>query len=391
MSKPKLALIPSGYKSGKVYSILPNDATGDFYFSRASEGTRVRKDGLIEEVADNVPRLDWYNSNCPSLLLEPQRTNYATNNTSMDTYSTLGGSSPSPTLTADYTIAPDGTLTATRLQVSTTGTNYSLIQFPTTTLGNGDYTASVYVKSNTGSSQSIAFYGQSSSPNQRTATTEWTRIEFTGNRGTGLTKYVYLGTWNSNLGTDADLDISIWGAQLEVDSDYASSLIYTGASTVTRLKDECYINSGIDNIINTDEGTLYFEVETPRVSTSSDFDRVVLSDQTATTDRIIFDNFNGNWRVVLISSAGTQTASIRSVQANTKIKVAFTYSASQIKVSYDGNDATTTSITYTPATTLESFKFSNTAGNNQFFQGRIHEVRYFDTVLSNAELKELTL
>ena len=63
MSKPKLALIPSGYKSGKVYSILPNDATGDFDFDRASEGTRVRKDGLIEEVADDVPRLNWYNSN----------------------------------------------------------------------------------------------------------------------------------------------------------------------------------------------------------------------------------------------------------------------------------------------------------------------------------------
>ena len=49
MSKPKLALIPSGYKSGKVYSILPNHASGDFDFTRQSIGTRVRKDGLIEE------------------------------------------------------------------------------------------------------------------------------------------------------------------------------------------------------------------------------------------------------------------------------------------------------------------------------------------------------
>ena len=390
MSKPKLALIPSGYKSGKVYSILPNDATGDFDFDRASEGTRVRKDGLIEEVTNNVPRLDWYNSNCPSLLLEPQRTNYATNNTSMDTYNIVGGSNPSPTLTANYITAPDGTLTATRLQASVTGTNYSLIGFPTTALdgsGGGYYTASVYVKSNTGSSQEIAFYGASSAPNNRTISTEWSRIQFTGER-LANTKYAYLGTINA---TDDDIDISVWGAQIELVDSYPSSLIYTGASAVTRLKDECYINSGIDNIINTDEGTLYFEVETPRVSTSSDFDRVVLSDQTATTDRVIFDNFNGNWRVVLTSSAGTQTASIRSVQANTKIKVAFTYSASQIKVSYDGNDATTTSITYTPASTLESFKFSNASNNGQFFQGKIHEVRYFDTILSNAELKELTL
>jgi len=270
MSKPILALIPSGYKGGTnptVYSILPNNGDGDFDFDRASEGTRVRKDGLIEEVTNDVPRLDWLNSNCPSLLLEPERTNYATNNKNMDTYSALGGSSStSPTLTANYTIAPDGTLTATRLQTTTTGTNYSLLQFPTTTLGNGDYTCSVYVKSNTGANQTIAFYGQLSSPNTRVATTEWTRVEFTGNRGTGLTKYAYLGTWASSLGTDAVLDISIWGAQIEVDSSYASSLIITPTgSAVTRLKDTCtllnqtlftnypytvYVKAKVDNFSN---------------------------------------------------------------------------------------------------------------------------------------------
>ena len=199
-----------------------------------------------------MPRLDWSDSNCPSLLIEPERTNYATNNTSMDGYSTLGGSNPSPTLTADYIIAPDGTLTATRLQVSTTGSNYSLISFPTTTAGNGDYTCSVYVKSNTGSNQTIAFYGASSSPNTRVVTTEWTRIEFTGNRGTGLTKYCYLGTWASNFGTDADLDISIWGAQVEVDCDSASSLIYT-TTAQTRNADVCSVTtpSGVTTITET--------------------------------------------------------------------------------------------------------------------------------------------
>ena len=30
MTNPKLALIPSGYKEELVYSVLPNDATGNF-------------------------------------------------------------------------------------------------------------------------------------------------------------------------------------------------------------------------------------------------------------------------------------------------------------------------------------------------------------------------
>ena len=64
MENPKLALIPSGYKSGKVYSILPTDGVGDFDFSRGSTATRVNKDGLIETVNNNVPRLDWLNSDC---------------------------------------------------------------------------------------------------------------------------------------------------------------------------------------------------------------------------------------------------------------------------------------------------------------------------------------
>ena len=48
MAIPSLAMIPSGYKDGKVYSVLPSNGDGDFTFSRGSNATRVNKDGLIE-------------------------------------------------------------------------------------------------------------------------------------------------------------------------------------------------------------------------------------------------------------------------------------------------------------------------------------------------------
>jgi len=70
MKKPVLALVPSAYKTSKVYSVLPVNGDGDFDLSRGSNATRVCKDGLIETVNSDVPRLDWLNSNCPSLLLE---------------------------------------------------------------------------------------------------------------------------------------------------------------------------------------------------------------------------------------------------------------------------------------------------------------------------------
>jgi hypothetical protein len=80
---PSLALIPSGYKASKVYSVLPTDGTGDFDFTRSGNATRVNSEGLIELVSTNVPRLnypliDGVVSGCPSLLLEPSRTNLVT-------------------------------------------------------------------------------------------------------------------------------------------------------------------------------------------------------------------------------------------------------------------------------------------------------------------------
>ena len=55
MATPSLVMIPSGYKSEKVYSVIPSNGDGDFTFTREGasgqpNSTRVNKDGLIEEV-----------------------------------------------------------------------------------------------------------------------------------------------------------------------------------------------------------------------------------------------------------------------------------------------------------------------------------------------------
>ena len=83
MATPSLAMIPSGYKASKVYSVLPESGVGDFDFTRATTATRINSSGLIEEMAINVPRLEYplidgVVNGCPSLILEPQRTNFIT-------------------------------------------------------------------------------------------------------------------------------------------------------------------------------------------------------------------------------------------------------------------------------------------------------------------------
>jgi hypothetical protein len=73
--------IKEGSSKGTLYSVLPSDGTGDFDFTRSGDATRINKEGLIETVGNNVPRLnypliDGVVSGCPSLLLEPKELIY---------------------------------------------------------------------------------------------------------------------------------------------------------------------------------------------------------------------------------------------------------------------------------------------------------------------------
>jgi hypothetical protein len=71
-----LLVTPNGYKASKIYSAKPTDGTGDLAFSRASTAMRRNSAGLWEEVANNVPRLQYpVGGGCPSWLFEPQATN----------------------------------------------------------------------------------------------------------------------------------------------------------------------------------------------------------------------------------------------------------------------------------------------------------------------------
>jgi hypothetical protein len=384
-----LALIPAAYKTSKIYSAIPTDGDGDFTFTRSGNATRINKAGLVETMGTNIGRLNYDLTNgtpasCPSLLLEPQRTNNI-----LQSNDPSGANWTDPlsrwTLLTDTTTAPDG---GTVRIIELTESGGSLIRLTGFSIAAATYTVSFYIKdidgNLTGGNVDIGDEGSGApSPAFGDVGSDWVRatrtITTTGTKTHIDLQPTFSGSTNK---------VAIWGVQLEAGS-YATSLIPTSGSAVTRTVDFCFINSGLQNVLNTSEGTLFVDVEVPRVSTSGSYERIALTDQTSATDRILIDNFGGNWRALTLSSAGTEAVTVRSTQANTRIKIAFAYSSSQIRVSYDGNDATTTSISYTPSTTLESFKFSNKDGGNKW-QGKIYQAIYFDTALTNAELKQLT-
>jgi hypothetical protein len=140
-NEASLVLVPSGYKSGKVYSEVPTDGDGDLTFTRASSATRVNSDGEIEVVGSGVPRLDYSQGSCPALLLEPQRTNLVLYSEQFDN---AAWSKDNVTVTANTATSPDGTQNADTIDDSSA--SFGSISQLFVSLTNATYTFSVFVK-----------------------------------------------------------------------------------------------------------------------------------------------------------------------------------------------------------------------------------------------------
>jgi len=236
LEKASLIVTPNAYKESILYSVVPNTTLGDMTVVRATTATRVNSSNLIENVAINVPRIDYTNGTCPSLLVEPQRTNLISSSNDFTNWANGG-----VTLTSNYATSPDGTLNATRYQ-GLSGLYLFISYAPTANL-----THSVWVKSNTGINQNISFGGQTVST--FVVTNEWKRID----------KSVIASETLTQITTFQTTDILIWGAQAEQGS-YTTSYIPTLASTVTRNAD-VISNSNISNFVGVNEGTVAFDIQ----------------------------------------------------------------------------------------------------------------------------------
>ena len=113
-----------------------------FDFTRSTSATRVNKDGLIETVGSNKPRIDFKDAVNGALLLEPSRANLITYSESFDNAAYTKYDS---TITANDTISPDGTLNADKLVENTATDVHRIAQTAVTTSGQ-IYTQSVFAK-----------------------------------------------------------------------------------------------------------------------------------------------------------------------------------------------------------------------------------------------------
>ncbi len=382
MKKPVLALVPSAYKTNKVYSVLPVNGDGDFTFSRTGNGTRVKENGLIETVSNNVPRLDWLNSNCPSLLLEPTRTNYAINSSDASLWGNVSGSQ-SITKTQNFSVSPTGENNATRLEAKATGNNYSLIQLSTSSI-TGNYTGSVYLKSNTQNTQNIIVYGRNTAVNSYEIGNEWKRIDLQGSGTTGQNLFLFIGSYPSN-GSDEIIDISVWGGQLE-QGNYPTSLIKTQSGIVTRNEDVCE-DAGSADLFDITEGAFFVDV-TPYINTSANH-YISLNDGSS-SDRFDFIfQLNGTQvRLFSVSGGVNIISNYQNITFNQRNKLAVTFKENEYKFFINGALVDSDTIANVP-TGLNQLDFSEHNGNRNF-EGKVYDTRVYDRVLTEAEAIKLT-
>jgi hypothetical protein len=255
-----LIVTPNAVKEGKLFSIKPTDGSGDLSVVRATTKTRVNSLGVIESVPINVASLDYSNGSCPSILVEPQRTNLALYSEQFDNASWTKlattiipntETSPSNVINSDTLIA-DGSL----------NTHFFAGTFAVTS--GVTYTISIFVKKNTnnffqlfgsGTIWGTDFFanfdlengvlgtvGSSAIASIENIQNQWYRCSIRGTAlvsGAGFsTAFSLITSANSPRAQQNTLSTSvfIWGAQLEAGSN-ATSYIPTVASAVTRNAD----------------------------------------------------------------------------------------------------------------------------------------------------------
>jgi len=251
MERPSIAIIPSAYKTGVLAAVLPNNGIADLDFTRGSTATRINAQGLIEEVGVNVPRLDYSDGGCPSLLLGLQSKNLVTYS---EYFSDESWVLTGATVTSNTEIAPDGNLTADTL----TSTGAGQIQFSISGTSATNYNVSFWIKRKTGTG--IVYIRSVENLNTPvTITNQWTRVNLTT---LSTSSSIRAGVRLDTIGDE----VYIWGAQLEQQS-YATSYIpnYGTAEGITRLADAASLDLtpfNITTIIETIDG-----VEQPPITT----------------------------------------------------------------------------------------------------------------------------
>ena len=349
----------------KVGSTLAyNDENGNykplpFAFTRSTSATRVNKEGLIEVVTNDRPRIDYTDTSDGVLLLEKAATNLVTYSEDFSQWSKING----VVVTDNFTISPDGTQNASKFDFN--GTNIGRVEL--TVVTSGTNTQSVYLKTENGT-QKVSIGPGSSNLTEFTVTDQWVRYTHTGS-----------GNFPRILCND-DASIYCWGCQYE-SGDTASSYIPTQGSASTRVA-ETASGAGNSEVFSDSQGVLFANISQDNDS----FNTISVSDG-GTTDRVTMVYQNNTIKSILVHNNNVVVLEKSGYLQNLFHKVAIKYTSSNVSLIVNGFELFTAS-RGAFADSLNTLQFAQGNGGNNFY-GKTKEIGYY-TVLTDLELETLT-
>ena len=365
---------------------------GDFEFNRGSLGTRVNSAGYIDSTLANAqPRIDYLNG-CGSFLLEPQRTNIQIRS---EEFSNSSWQKNRSSITPNDATSPSGLLNADKF-VGVSGTTSYMYDGISVTSGDV-YTISVFAKYiditefkivnfqqngeatfNIQDGLVVANSGTYTAPKIENYGNGWYRcsVKFTAN-ATGFFNYGFF------LSNAIGKSIHIWGAQFELGS-YPTSYIPTTTAIVTRNAETAF-NSGNAAIFNDSEGVLMVEMSKKEGNTSTS--SLSLNDGTISNSVTLYYYQSNKLYFDIFSSVTTVTGFILN-STHEFNKIAIKYKLNDFSVYINGFEIGVNTNGTLP-TGLNTLNFDTGSGSGNVY-GKIKQVQYYDSALTDSELEALT-
>jgi hypothetical protein len=349
--------------------------------------------------ASNIPRLDYTNGSCPSILVEPQRTNLALRSEEFDNAS--WGKSAT-TVTANATTSPSGNLTAEKLIATAVSSTHFINQQPAGAVNGTTATVSIFAKAseltriqlvNNGGGLGISNFNLSAG----TATLVSGVSASIENYGNGwyrcIMSYIPTITGNYNiqirladssgnttfLGNAVD-GLFIWGAQIEAGAN-ATSYIPTTSASVTRNAD-VISKTGISSLIGQTEGTLYWEG-------ISQFPTDILGTNRSTANGIYITKGSGNLFRIFIYNSSNLITLTDTIIRNSNTKIAISYKSGNTSLFVNGVKVATSLNSLTFNSSLDAIRLNDDylIGKNSNFT---KSVLVYKTQLTDQECINLT-
>jgi hypothetical protein len=361
--------------------LMPSGMT----FTRASTARYFDAGGTLRAAAVNTPRFDYdpVTSQLKGLLLEDTSTNicFQSADVSVVPWGTTNAGGPAaPVITGNLTTAPDGTGAAARVvypAVSGAGA-YSVVYQPITVTA-AAHTFSVWLRGNAGGEG--LYIGLLGGPSgaRITLTTQWRRVSWTTAVLGAGTSFFIIGT-DLRDGTQTSTSaqtVFAWGAQLEA-VGYPTSYIPTAAAAVTRSADQCYIPIG----------AWYVPID---YSLSAEFDTANLTSTVCGIGDAVLGNasYFSNGAFARVGSTGTPFGT--AITPGATNKQCGTCSATTLRVSNNGGAVASAVNGAASQTTATRLSIGMTPwGSDDQLNGHIRRVNYWNRVLTDGEMQQVT-